>query len=314
MDFGLSFPAGTLLHSRMTIARALLSAIGSAFLLGASAAPGQGTLKVAWEFNKGVMAPESAYLDAGSGFLFVSQIGAGGGKAKDGDGWISQLTPDGKVVKEKWFTGLHAPKGMRSFNGVLWVSDIDRLVGIRISSGTTFRVYNIEGAKFLNDVAAGPDGTIYVSDMATSTIHQLKGGKISVLDQGQHLDSPNGLLVVGTRLLIAGWGKNPNEAFEVTTPGRLLSFDLKTRKVTPITDTPEGNLDGLEQDGKGGYFVSDWVAGKIFHITDKGAVTPVMSLPKGTADLAYLPDKKLLILPRMLEHKVTAYDFSEFKP
>ena len=31
------------------------------------------------------------------------------------------------------------------------------------------------------------------------------------------------------------------------------------------------------------------------------------TLPKGTADHAYLPDKQLLILPRMLENKVTAY-------
>ncbi len=35
---------------------------------------------------------------------------------------------------------------------------------------------------------------------------------------------------------------------------------------------------------------------------------------EGTADHAYLPDKKLLILPRMLENKVTAYDLSGLLP
>ncbi|NIP97941.1 MAG: SMP-30/gluconolactonase/LRE family protein, partial [Akkermansiaceae bacterium] len=99
-------------------------------------------------------------------------------------------------------------------------------------------------------------------------------------------------------------------SFGVKSPGRLLAFDLKTKKVTAITAKPTGNLDGLELDGEGGYFVTDWIAGKLFHITGKGATKVILTLPKGTADHAYLPDKHLLILPRMLENKVTAYDLS----
>jgi len=282
--------------------------------LGAQFTHAQDKPKIAWELTDGIKAPESAYLDAKSGSLFLSQIGAGGGTGKDGDGWISKLTVDGAVVTDKWFTGLNAPKGLRSAEGVLWVSDIDRLVGINIETGKTHHIHTIEGAQFLNDVAAGADGTIYVSDMPTSTIYQLKDGKISVLDKGQHLDSPNGLLATNGQLLIAGWGKELDASFGVKKPGRLLSFDLMTKKVTAITAEPTGNLDGLELDGKGGYFVTDWIAGKIFHITAKGAATTIMTLPKGTADHAYLPDKKLLILPRMMENKVTAYDLSGFKP
>ena len=40
--------------------------------------------KVLWRLTEGVKAPESAYLDADSGFLFLSQIGEGGGMKKDG--------------------------------------------------------------------------------------------------------------------------------------------------------------------------------------------------------------------------------------
>ncbi|MFP6855870.1 MAG: SMP-30/gluconolactonase/LRE family protein [Roseibacillus sp.] len=291
-----------------------LIAIASATLAAALPATAQGQLKVAWELTEGIRAPESAYFDQKSGYLFLSQIGGGGGKAKDSDGWISMLTTDGKVVKDKWFSGLHAPKGMRSSNGILWVSDIDRLVGINISNGKTHRVYNIPGAKFLNDVAAGPTGIIYVSDMATSTIYQLRGATISKLASGQKLDSPNGLLVSGTTLFIAGWGKELNDSFEAITPGRLLAFNLRSGEIKAITRVPTGNLDGVELDGRGGYFVTDWSAGTVFHITSKGAVTSILDLPKGTADLAYLPKKKLLILPRMMENTVTAYDLTNFKP
>ena len=54
---------------------------------------------------------------------------------KDGNGYISRLSPDGKVVSAKWVTGLNAPKGLRSAGGVLWVADIDEVVAIDIGSG-----------------------------------------------------------------------------------------------------------------------------------------------------------------------------------
>ena len=70
----------------------------------------------------------------------------------------------------------------------------------------------------------------------------------------------------------------------------------------------------MELDGKGGYFVTDWKAGKLFHITGKGKVTTMVTLPQGSADHAYLVDRHLLVLPRMKENKVTAYDLSDWKP
>ena len=214
-------------------------------------------LKLAWELTEDITAPESAYLDAGTGFLYLSQIGGGGGKAKDGDGRISKLRPDGTMVKADWATGLNAPKGLRSANGQLWVSDIDRVVAFDLKNGKQVQEIVIEGSQFLNDVAAGPDGAIYVSDMPASTIYRIVDGKAEVFANGQHLDSPNGLLIDGGRLLIAGWGKELDDTFTGKTTGRLLSLDLETRKVTPITTTPTGNLDGLpvyyylETDGSG---------------------------------------------------------------
>ncbi len=269
-------------------------------------------LPIAWELTEGVKAPESAYLDPDSGFLFLSQIGDGGGLGKDGDGWISKLTVHGKVVKAKWATGLNAPKGLRSANGVLWVADIDRLIGFDIKTGTQKAAHQIQGAKFLNDVAAGPDGSIYVSDMLASAIYRLKDGKISVLAGGARIESPNGLLVDGNRLLIAAWGLDIQDNFTTKTPGRLLSLDLSTKKVTPITPTPTGNLDGLELDGHGGYVVTDWIAAKLFHISKNGKIKLIASFPKGAADHAYLPKRRLLILPQMRENKVTAYDLRKY--
>ena len=286
-----------------------LLAIGSAFVTLVLPAAAQAP-KMLWELSKGIKAPESAYFDKETGNIYLSQVGEGGGLGKDGDGVISILKPDGTVVNPRWFAGLNAPKGLRSAGGILWVADIDRLVGISIENATTHAIHEVAGAKFLNDVAVTERGSVLVSDMLASTIYALQGEKVSKVASGVELDSPNGLLVDGDTLYIAGWGRDIQDSFETLTLGRLLALNLRTRKVQPVTKATVGNLDGVELDGKGGFLVTDWIEGAVLHISAKGAVTSVLDLPKGSADIAYLPAKKLLIVPQMLENKVTAYDLS----
>ncbi|MFP6874162.1 MAG: hypothetical protein VCA55_11710 [Verrucomicrobiales bacterium] len=270
-------------------------------------------LPVVWALSKGVAAPESTYLDQKSGFLFVSQIGEGGGMAKDGDGWISKLTPEGKVIEEKWATGLNAPKGLRSTGDKLWVADIDRFLAFSIKSGKQVAEVKVPGAKFLNDLACAKDGTVYVSDMIAGKIYQYKEEtlSLSVLIEGDQIEHPNGLLIQKAKLIIGGWGQGIQDDFSTKKLGRLLSLDLKSGEITPITPKPIGNLDGVESDGADGFVVTDWIAGRVMHITAEGKSRVLATFPKGVADHAYLADKKWLILPEMLENKITAFDLSK---
>lgn len=265
-----------------------------------------------WSASEGMNAPESAYLDPGSGLLFVSQVGLGPGGSpadKDGNGAISKFTRDGKAVATRWVTGLNSPKGMRSHGGTLWVSDVDEVVAIDIASGTIRSRTKVDGARFLNDVATGPDGTVYVSDMATSKIHRIKDGKASTFAEGDQLEHPNGLLVEGDSLVVAAWGK-PEADFSTKVPGHLYRLNLATGAKTLITPKPTGNLDGLESDGRGGYVVSDWMAGKIYRIAGNGETRLLRQFKQGTADIAYLPASRTLIVPHMQENRVQAYDLS----
>lgn len=265
-----------------------------------------------WSLSAGLNAPESAYLDSGSGFLFVSQVGMrpGGSPAdKNGGGVISKLTPDGKVVTANWVTGLNSPKGLRSHGGTLWVSAVDEVVAIDIASGAIKSRIAIAGSKFLNDVATAADGTVYVSDMATSKIHRIKDGRASTFAEGEQLEHPNGLLVEGDSLVVAAWGK-PEADFSTKVPGRLYRLNLATGAKTLITPNPTGNLDGLESDGRGGYIVSDWMVGKVFRIGANGDTRMLRQFKQGAADIAYLPASRTLIVPHMLENRVQAYELS----
>ena len=265
---------------------------------------------VLWSINENIKAPESCYYNKSTGHLYISQIGEGGGMGKDGDGWISKYDIKGKLIKDKWAVGLNAPKGLRSDGSRIWVTDIDRIVSYNIDSGVKEHDIKIDGAKFLNDLACSKDGTVYFSDMIASKIYQYKNKKISILIEGADIEHPNGLLVEGGNLIIGAWGKEIQDDFTTKTLGRLLSLNLKTKKITPLTAKPLGNLDGVESDGKGGYVVTDWIVGKVFHVLKSGTSKTLATFPKGAADHAFIADKKILILPEMLENKVGAFDLS----
>src|SRR4029450_4967007 len=192
-----------------------------------------------WTLSADVNAPESAYYDATSNAIFVSSIN-GDVLAKDGNGYISRLAADGKVVNAKWATGLNAPKGLRSVGGTLWVTDIDEVVGIEIASGHISSHVKIDGAKFLNDLATAPDGTVYASDSQTFRIYAVKDGKASMfVEIAEPIETPNGVLVDGNRLIVGTMGtqgaQGARGAQGAPTGGRLIAFDLKTKAKTDIT-------------------------------------------------------------------------------
>jgi sugar lactone lactonase YvrE len=265
-----------------------------------------------WTVAIGIDAPESAYVDPGSGNIYVSIIG-GMPDAKDGNGRIAQITGDGRGTNAAWADGLNAPKGLRSHDGTLWTSDIDEIVGIDMATGKVKTKVKVQGAKFLNDVAIDSDGTVYVSDMMGNKIYTLKGGKVSVFAEGAELlEHPNGLLVDGESLVVGGWGSEPDpKDFSTKVLGRVFKLDLKTRKKTPVTPEPTANIDGLESDGQGGYVISDYLAGKILHVAADGKVKTLTTFMPGTADIAFLALEQRLIVPHMNENKVVAYDLSE---
>jgi cytochrome c5 len=272
----------------------------------AAAPAASAELSAAWTSTDGIQTPESVYYDQASGFIYSSQI-AGAPDQKDGKGWIVKLDANGSVVKADWVTGLNAPKGLRAVNGVLWTADLTEVIGIDLASGAIKTRINIPDAKFLNDVATGADGTVYVSDMIGNRIYAVKDGKASVFMVGDALEHPNGLLVEGNTLVVGGWGSEPKADFSTDVPGHLFAIDLKTKQKSLITPQPLGNIDGVESDGKGGYVVTDYIKGQVIRVSASGEAKPVAQFMPGTADIGFMADRNMVIVPHMNENKVAAY-------
>lgn len=118
----------------------------------------------------GFSGPESVVYDASQDVWFVTNINGSPG-AKDGNGFISRMTADGTVDSLQFVAGgrggvtLHAPKGTAIVGDTLWVTDIDAVRGFSTRSGAPLTTIEFGSrAGFLNDIAAGPDGSLYVTD------------------------------------------------------------------------------------------------------------------------------------------------------
>jgi streptogramin lyase len=283
--------------------RAMPLAVASSLL--AVAPAGAAGLTQVWEAT-GLKQPESAVYDPAKDTIYVSNVN-GEPVGKDGNGFVSKLSPDGKVTELEWAKGLDAPKGMALVGDTLYVADIDTLVAIDTASGGIKQRYRAAGAKVLNDVTADGQGRVYVSDIMANAIWALDGGNFSLWLQDDALENPNGLLAEGGRLLIGSWGRMEAD-FSTKVPGHVKAVDVATKKVSPMGDTtPVGNLDGVEPDGRGGYTVTDWLGGAIFHVSADGRATRLLDLNQGSADHEFIEGERLVVVPMMMDGKVTAY-------
>jgi hypothetical protein len=257
------------------------------------------TLTPKWTTEATLRVPESVLLDSKNNVLYVSSID-GTPESKDGNGFISQVTLDGKIKNLKWATGLDAPKGMGLYKGNLYVADISRLVTISIATGKITQTVEIEGAKFLNDVTVDKSGNVYVSDSNTGTIHLVKGGKAEVYFQGPEIKGVNGLLAIGNDLYVVDFPTGGNY---------ILSKD---KKLTKSSTTAEG-ADGIVSVGKGEYIVSSW-HGQIDYVNEKGEVKKLLDTRDqklSSADIEYDPKTKTLFVPTFNTNTVMAYTFSK---
>lgn len=267
-------------------------------------------LTLLWE-TTGFNNPESVVYDASNDVLFVSNVN-GGATDKDGDGYIAKMRTDGTIIEQHWVDGLHAPKGMTLYADMLYVADIDTLIAIHIPSATIYKTYPVIDAVFLNDVVANDAGEIFVSDMLLNRIHRLSNDQFEIWLESPQLENPNGLYVNGDQLILGAWGvMQPDGGFATEVPGHLKSISLQDRSIISLGGTPIGNLDGVEAITQDSYYVTDWMAGKLFHINHQGEAELLLELEQGMADLEVLVEQKLVILPMMNSDKVLAYKVVE---
>lgn len=252
--------------------------------------------------------PESARYDPQQDVFYVSNV-TGHPTTTDNTGFISQLGPNGQMLNRKWIAGgasgvtLNGPKGMALVGDDLWVADITvvRKFDRRTRQQTGLVDLAPLGAAFLNDVAAGPDGSLFVSD--TGLVFNDKGdasltapqrifrvdrsGTPSILVEGRELQGPNGVFydAPNARLLIASIaGKN------------ILSWTAA--KGLQVVATGPGGYDGIERLGDGRLVVSSQ-DGKGVYVITGSTMTAIATDLGQTGDLGIDTRRNRVMVPRL---------------
>ncbi|TPL45382.1 ATP/GTP-binding protein [Mesorhizobium sp. B2-4-6] len=252
----------------------------------------------------GFQQPESALVDAAHNRMVVSNIAGNPGDA-DGNGYLSLLSMDGKVIARHWVDGMDAPKGMAIASGRLYAADITKVRVVDLASGRLVETIDVPGAVFLNDMTQDSAGKVYVSDMLADTIYRIDGDRPELFVKDALLASPNGVFADGGRLIVASWGKGINKTdFSTAEPGGLLSVDLATKKVAPLPGAQEfADLDGVLAIGDTIYATA-YLTGTLYSYKPGGAPEAVARFKPGSADIG--TDGKRIFVPLMGEGEVVA--------
>ena len=247
---------------------------------------------------KGLSTPESVLYDTKRDRYLISNIN-GDPTAKDGNGFISLLTADGKLsiwISSTESAKLHAPKGMGIQGNKLYIADIDVIHVYDVRHSDFLYDVPIAGAQFLNDVVA-TETDVYVSDSATGQIHSIHPeGK----SQPEFADSLlpklgkiNGLARKGRHLY-------------VTSDQQLVRYHLSKKQLQAI-ELGASQLDGISLGIDDSAYVSSWESGAIYKISNldqEPTIEVILENLTSPADLGFDSKRNRLLVPLFKQDEV----------
>lgn len=259
--------------------------------------------------------PEAVRFDATDDVFFVSNINGSPGE-KDNNGFISRVRAEGGEVDSLMFIAggrggvtLHAPKGLAITGDTLWVTDIDAVRAFNKKSGQAIASYPVQGAVFLNDIATGPDGALYITDTgirigASGMSHPgpdrvfklTRAGQVSTAIQFDSLIGPNGII----------WD-NANQRFLIVA---FAGTDILAWKPGDSTTTTiakgKGQYDGVERLDDGRILISSWADSSIY-VLDGSALVRAVPGVASPADIGVDTKRNRVAVPLFEGNRVELF-------
>ncbi|MEI6456306.1 MAG: hypothetical protein WCO93_08455 [bacterium] len=247
-----------------------------------------------WEIRNKFRYPESVQYDRKRDLLYVSN------SYNDSREFISKIKPNGEIITLEWVTGIMQPAGMIMSNDKLYAVGRYALIEIDPDQGTITNRFRFPDPGMPNDVTADDKGNLYITDSQKGLIYRFSEGKMETWFQDERIIKPNGILFDKGQILVGTSGD-----------GCIKMIDPATKAVVTLACIGEGSImDGLAADGMGNYLVSDY-NGRLFKISSKGEKQLLLNTTapsRGCAAFEYIPEKRLLIIPTLVDNRVVAYE------
>lgn len=149
---------------------------------------------------------------------------------------------------------------------------------------------------FLNGITSDNESNLYVTDFSTKKIYRVDISDLQNMTYEEIVSNtvttPNGIIHDGdnNRLIFVSWGNN----------APIKAVDLSNYQVSTILTTNLGNIDGIDDDNDGNYYISSWSPDRItkydpgFANLPETITTPAISNP---ADIGYSKETDTLGIP-----------------
>jgi sugar lactone lactonase YvrE len=276
--------------------------IASLCLLSLNAESQNYHLEKTWETDSVFSTPESAVFDSKRDQIYISNFNTFPRVLASADDFISVLDLDGNILKLKWISGLKAPTGITIPDYQLFIVERDGISVYKIESGEFVEKIMITAPGFLNDIAIDDRGVVYFTDTSprkpeASAVYAIREGAIDTI-ASDPINRSNGLLYDRRSLLVGNSGDQ-----------HLKKIDLETNEVTNLAKLDTGIIDGIKLYKNDIYIVSLW-EGRVYLILPGGNASVLLDLRSSnirTADIEFIPEQNLLIIPTFNHNRVIAY-------
>lgn len=193
----------------------------------------------------GLQGPEAVKYDPDQDVYFIANFGPRAAAARDSNGYIARVRADGTIETLRFMSGtraapLHQPRGMAITGDTLWVADADGVHGFlrRTGAHAAFVDFTALEPGFLNDIAAGPDGRLYITDTGRGRVYRITRGSPDIAVEDSMTGPPNGIIwdASGGRFILAPWGNART----------LRGYDPVSGALAELDSMPAGRHDGIE--------------------------------------------------------------------
>jgi len=296
---------------------ALLPALFAVAVIGLPGAPSAEGMKVISDKTvTGFKFPESVAYDPAGQVLYVSEFGSElKPTEKDGQGRISKVSLDGKVLEERFLPAagqtLNKPKGIWVAGSRLWVTDIDSLWVFDTGTREGRRI-ELPGIQFANDPTI-VGGAVFVSDNRGDQLYRV---------------TPADFLAAGVEpeVVVVAGGKaiNPNGLYPGADGSLLMvgfKSDTEARGIYTMMPGGEakalaegiGRLDGIYQAKSGDLLVTDWDSGSLNLWSEKAGLQKLAADFGGPADFTVVPNDAgiLVVVPDLVKSELRLIQLSE---